>query len=814
MSNVTKIIWGIGSTLFVLLAALFFFLRSQVTKSFPQTNGKITVNGIHAPVDVYRDELGVPHISAQNEDDLMFATGYIHAQDRLWQMELARRAGEGRLSEVFDSTTITFDKLFRTLGFYILAESLAQHLHPESKRLLENYTAGINDYITTHKGKYPIEFDMLNYEQPEPWQVKHSLLVARLMAWELNFAWWVDLTYAELSNKVSPEKLKEIFPSWSDSLQTYASSPSEYVLFANIHPFLTDVKNYRDFFQLGSLGGGSNAWAVNASKSLSGKPLLANDPHLKISVPSKWYELHLSAPGWNAAGVSVPGIPFIVIGHNDSLAWGLTNAMLDDADFYIEKEDSLKRNFYRFKNSVLKMQIREELIYIGKSDSISIVVRSSHHGPIVNDVHPTRQVQNDSSHISPIALRWTGFDMSDEFFGFYNINISKNKKDFEKGLKELTVPGQNVVYADAAGNIGYWTAGRVPIRSKYNAMLPQSGWTGASEWQGYVPFEQLPKSWNPREGFIVCANQNVARASYRYYLSTLWEPSSRFERIRELLLSTEKFTADDFKQLQQDNVSLYDKELTHYILQAFEHDSAQNFFVVRALEYLRNWDFRCTSSDIATTIVETFFNKLIHNTYEDEIGSDVFRDFVYFSAIPYRVTSQLLRADSSVWFDDVRTTAIETRDDIIRKSLVHALEELKSSLGDEMKTWRWGIVHAAEFEHPFGKRKPLDRVFNVGPFPIGGSATTINKADYPLSSPYGMSACPSMRQVIDLAKPNSASIVLTLGQSGQPLHQHYNDQTPLWLNGGYHTVTTNWNEIRKAKWNHLELIQQSDSVTQ
>lgn len=809
MSKAAKLTIGIGCTLAAILVALVFFLRSLVVKSFPVTNGSIAVNGIHQPVEIYRDEFGVPHILAKDEHDLMFAVGYVHAQDRLWQMELSRRIGEGRLSEIFDTTTLKFDKMFRTLGFSHLAESLQEHLHPESRRLLEDYSAGVNEFISTHKGKFPIEFDMLNLD-PEPWEVKHSLLVARLMAWELNFAWWVDLTYAEIAAKVPPKKFREIIPSWPDSVPAIVPRSKLKASISDVREYLDVVRNYRNTFRVGPFSAGSNAWAVNASKSMTGKPLLANDPHLRVSVPSRWYEIHYSAPGSNVAGVSIPGIPAVVVGHNDSLAWGLTNAMIDDADFYFEQKDSTREDYYRLRNTSVRMLTRDEKIYIGKSDSVEITVRSTLHGPVVNDVHPSRGHSpfDTTIHRTPISMRWTGFDMGDEFYGFYLMNSSRNKSEFELGLKELTVPAQCVVYADVRGNIGFWTAGRVPIRGNYEALLPQAGWTGEAEWRGFIPFDQLPKLLNPPDGMIISANQKITDNSYPYYLSNLWEPPSRFERIRELLTSTEKFTANDFRELQQDVLSGYSRDLTQYILHAFSSDTSKSAAVISALEYLRSWDFRCTSTDVATSIVNEFLVKLLHNTYEDEMGPEVFNDFVYFSAIPYRVTSQLLTADSSEWFDDVTTGKRESRDDIIRKSFLDAIDELRGTVGGEMKTWQWGEIHRVLFEHPFGKQKPLDRVFNVGPFSIGGNATTINKADFPLASPFFFSAGPSMRQVIDLANPRSASSVITLGESGQPLNKHYDDQTALWLNGGYHTVTIDWNEIKRSHWEHLELKQQ------
>jgi penicillin G amidase len=804
VSRLVKVLLGVGGTAIILLIALLLFLRHLVTKSFPQTEGTIDAPGLHAIVDVYRDEYGVPHIKASDEHDLMFATGYVQAQDRLWQMDLMRRAGEGRLSEVMGKETIDIDVLFRTIGLRIVADSIEQHLHPESMRVLQDYSDGVNAFLISHKGKFPVEFDMLNYD-PEPWTVRHSIIISRLIAWELNLSWWTDLTYGEIANRVSPDKLRQILPVYPDSVPAlvHAQKPGKNI--SDVREILNAGAQYRNLFGLGSLEAGSNAWVVDSSKSMSGKPLLANDPHLAMPAPSRWYELHLSGPGWNAAGFSLPGSPLIVIGHNDSLAWGFTNAMLDDADFFVETTDSLHPNHYIFRHTSLPIDAREEKIPIKNSDSLTITVRSTHHGPIVNDTRPFLHESTANISHQPVAMRWTGLDVSDELYGFYLMNRATSAGEFERGVREIAVPAQNIVYADAQGNIGYWLAGHVPLRGKQTALLPQEGSTGDADWKGFVPFEQLPRLWNPHDGVIASANQKMVDDSYPHYLSSLWEPPSRIERINELLRSSGKFTVEDFEQFQQDVVSHHAQEVTKYILRAFDTARAIGPDVRNALDYLRNWDFRFTKNDIAPSIFNTFFVRLVHNIFEDEMGPEVFHDFVFFGAIPYRVTSQLLASEHSDWFDNVATDSIETRDEIIRKSMGDAMAELTSVFGSEMKTWRWGELHTVTFNHPFGQRKPLDKIFNLGPFPLSGGGTTVLKSEYKFTAPFTVSVGPSMRFVIDLSDPHTAHTVITSGQSGQPMHRHYDDQTPLWLNGGYQSLSTDWTEIKRQTWEHLQL---------
>jgi len=803
VSKIARVGIGVSVSLLVIIVAGFLFLRSLVTKSYPVTTGSLTLRGLHSPVEVFRDEYGVPHLRAADEHDLMLGAGYVHAQDRLWQMDVMRRAGEGRLSEVMGEATVQYDLLFRTLNLRAVADSIRAHLHPETERLLSAYAEGVNDFIDGQKGKYPIEFDMLNYA-PGRWTVSHSILATRLIAWELNLAWWTDVTYGEIAAAVSPEKLREIIPAWPDSVPPTVPSGKR---LGSLHAMLEVGRSYRTFFGLGSLEAGSNAWVVDSSKSLSGKPLLANDPHLAMPAPSRWYEIHLSAPGWNVAGVSLPGTPLVIIGHNDRIAWGLTNAMLDEADFFVERIDSVHPERYVSGKSSLPFSVREETIAISPSDSLVATVRATRHGPIINDVHPSRLHRSDSlTHRDPpVAMAWTGFEVSDELYGFYRMNRAAGPKEFEEGLKELTVPGQSVLYADVDGNIAYWTTGRVPIRGVHaTPMVPQPGWTGEADWKGFVPFDQLPHRANPPEGYLACANQKIA--DERTYLSTLWEPPSRIVRIRQLLHTAEKFSVADFQQFQQDVSSPYAHEMVRILMAAYDTSAAPSPEIAEALTYLRNWDDRFTQGDIATTVFNAYFVRLLHHLYEDEMGAEVFRDFVFFGAIPYRVTEQLLAADSSAWFDDVTTPEmVETRDDIIRTSLADAVAELRAALGPEMKNWRWGSVHTVTFHHLFGARAPLGKIFNIGPFPANGGGTTVLKTEYKMTLPYATSVGPSMRQVVDLAAPQSSFLVITSGESGQPLHEHYDDQTSLWLNGGYLQVTTDWGVIERSRWNRLTL---------
>jgi len=783
------------------------------------------VTGLHAGVSIYRDELGVPHILAQDEHDMFFAVGYVHAQDRLWQMDLLRRTGQGRLSEIFGKATVDFDWLFRTIGLAHTADQLEKHLHPEARLALEAYAEGVNTFITDHQGTLPVEFDMLNYH-PEPWEPKHSLLIGRMMAWDLNLASLTDLTFGLITAKVGIEKAREVFPVWQPDapmiipqrqpikpipIKNFSDDPEVLDILAHASfptTFLSINRNFRE--QIGSHGttGGSNCWVVGPKKSASGKPILANDVHLPMPVPSRWYQIHFSSrgkePTWDVAGLSIPGTPVVILGRNKCIAWGVTNVMSDDADFYVERLDS-SFTHYEFQGRTLPVVTAVEKIYVGTTDSLFLTLCRTHHGPIVDEILLSDTGTQRGKQRYAFSMRWTGFDISDELYGFLLIDRARTADEFEQGAKEIAVPGLNMVFADTTGDIGYWMAAHIPVRGKGNPMLPVAGWTGENEWKGYVAFIQLPKLWNPPEGYIATANNKVVGNTFPYYISELWEPPSRIQRIHELLNTTEKVDDEEFKHFQMDVESPFGRELVHHVLESLGKLTSMSSDMQVVREYLRNWDFRYNKSDVASTILNVTFVKLFENIFADELGDSALSFFGSFSAIPYRVTSQLLAADSSSWFDDIRTPQVETKDEILQKSLYDAIEELRTKLGPDTKTWQWGNLHTVTFEHPFGKQKPLDKVFNIGPYAVGGSATTINKADFRIRHPYATSVGPSVRQVIDLANNRSFSSVINSGQSGQALHTHYDDQTVLWLTGSYHSLNLDWDAITSSRWEQLVL---------
>jgi penicillin amidase len=536
-------------------------------------------------------------------------------------------------------------------------------------------------------------------------------------------------------------------------------------------------------FGVRALESGSNAWVISGKKSTTGKPILANDPHLFLMSPARWYELHIIAPTFDVAGMSIPGVPFVVVGRNQRIAWGVTNAMIDDEDFYIEEVDSLQHpTSYKFNNEWRPISEIIDTIIVKGSLPVVLSIYSTHRGTIVNKIEPNAQ-----SISSLISMRWVGHEISNEAGTFYRINKAINWKDFEEALKSFAVPAQNFVYADVDGNIGYRTGGKLPIRTTKGPTFPFPGWIEEYDWKGFVPFDQMPHTFNPSEEFIATANNKIVDDSYPYHISNHWESPWRSIRISEVLREQEKFTMEDVRRLQLDLISVQAREMVPFIIHAYDSVTVSDPDVKTTLKYFQNWNYEMRKEDVSTTIFQVIVTKLIYNTFHDKMGDRLYGLYDTLASTPLSAISHLFKNPESDWFDDINTDARENRDDIIRKSVSDALSTLKSELGGELKEWQWGRLHAVTFRHIFGSHALLAGFFNIGPFPVGGSHATVNVGQYFIAHPYESTVGASMRQIFNLSDINDTRTVLPPGQSGQVFSQHYKDQIMLWLNGAYKT---------------------------
>lgn len=817
-----KFFFGSFAFLLILAGALCWAGIFMIKKSLPIIDGEHEAEGLLASVEVYRDQYGVPHIMADNEHDLMFATGYVQAQDRLWQMDLLRRVAAGRLSEILGTKTLEIDKFLRTVGLMRTAKKIADSLDYETRTLLQAYADGVNLYLREHLDNYPIEFTLLGYE-PYPWEIEHTVAMSRVMAWQLNMGWYVDVMYAQIADSVGNQKMMEIFPRFPDDAPTIVSdkpisnhaalefksskenSYSQKGLGVRLSKtLLTVLMRWMQINeQVKTIAGfdgsaiGSNNWVVNGAKSATGKPILANDPHLAHSAPSTWYEMHLSGGRLDVTGFTFPGVPLIVLGNNRNIAWGFTNVMTDDADFYVE---TIREGRFLFNGKWNDLITVYEEIKIKDSASVMLPVSFTGHGPIISDFLK-KELRDEQA----IAMRWLGHDYSNEVKAIYKLNLARDWQEFREATRHFKVPGQNVVFADYDGNIGYQCMSGIPIRRSGNGIALLDGTTNLYDWQGIVPFEELPYSFNPADHYIASANNKTAGNWFPYFISNYWEHPSRIKRIHQFLQSKEKIGVEDCKTLQQDFYSFHAAEVVPFLLNVLESDS---MFIAdeespsyRALYhesylFVKHWDYTMAPDSRGAAIFNVFFQKLLRNAYEDEMGEALFKSFITLSNIPTRVTTQLLFNNTSSWWDNQITPGKETRDATIKKSFIESIEWLKSSIHAEASGWKWGELHKVTFEHLIGKQKPFDRLFNIGPFSVGGNTTTVNNTEYHYGDEtFKVLIGASMRRIVDFSDRLHPLTVLTLGQSGQPYSDFYQDQTPMWLDGRYKTVSMNQTEI-------------------
>lgn len=798
MQNWLKIIIGIGASVLIIAIFASIFFYGMLKKSLPVYQGEIFSDRIENEILIRTDSIGIPYIQAQNDKDAAFALGYLHAQERLFSMDLYRRAGEGRLSEIFGERTIKFDQLFRTIG---IAKTIRNNFYKYDKitlELLKSYSDGVNTYIINNKSKLPIEFDLLQYT-PEAWSEVHSLIIIRMMAWELNINWWADFVYSELIEKFGTEKVTEILP---DVLSKDLNNiPKSILSISNLSKdFVQSNLCYKNYFGIEGTQSGSNNWVVDGLRSLSGKPIIANDPHLPYSSPSKWYLAVIKTNNETISGFTLPGVPGVVIGKNDNLSWALTNLMNDETDFYLESLDSLK-NFYLLDNTWKKLTITKDTIKIKGSQPKVIKILETHRGPIISDVHQMTFFFNEQKKVFPaISMRWLGLEFSDELFAFYKINKSKNFQEFKQAVSHFAIPGQNFLYADKFGNIGYLMGAKIPIRSNSSSSIISDGSKSSNDWIGFLSEKDKVVVSNPSNGFLATANHNHFGQT-NFYITHLWEPSSRFERISELLNKKTKHSVEDFKNYQYDQISKYAEQITPVILKAFEGIKIKDKNLKQSIELFENWDYKMDAYSQTASIYQVFINKLLKNIFYDEMGEDLFNKYLFVANVPYRSLLKILKTESS-WFNDVKSGLTFDRNSIIRKSLNEALTFLEKNYGEDITLWQWGRIHTVLFEHPLsGAFKPMDNLINVGPFEVGGDGTTIFNTEYSFAkeakpfisfynNQYDNILGPSMRFIYDFGKPDELFVVLTTGQSGNLFSKHYKDMSNYWLKGKYFRINT------------------------
>ncbi len=804
---------------FLILILGFIGLASYWTfyKPLPDYEDTISLNGLNAPVDIHWDEFGVPHIYASNEEDLYYAFGFVHAQDRLWQMTLSQIAAEGRFAEFFGEELVPLDKYQRTLGFWRMAERLEKEvLNDKEREILNAYSNGVNAFIQKNSNRLPVQFALADIE-PIEWSPTRTLAVTRLMAWELNISWWSEVMYNHLKATLPEEQFEELLLAWADDFPTSLNDDESIGLTTTaLLPFLEQELERRELLEIEGSHVGSNAWVIDASKTNTGYPLLAGDPHLGLDMPGKWYEVHLHLNEKNVSGVSLAGIPGIVLGQNDQMGWSFTSMMADDTDFFLEKVDPEDRGRYVVDSAnVGEVQFEpftkiREVIKVKDADDELVEIRFTKHGPVISDIYPNSALLNNEV----ISMKWTGYELSNELRTMYEASWATNFQQFKDALTHYGVPGMNFMYGDVEGNIGMFSTAKLPVRSG-NKVTLRRGWVPEDDWQGFIPHEEMPYVINPAKGWIANANNKLTTENYPHYISTFWEPPSRMQRIEERLTANQVLTMDDMIDIQNDSYSAFAASMTPVILDVIQNQNVYDFSV--PVSYLENWDFNYEPNSTAASIFDAFFINFTRNTLKDELGDAAYENFVIHELIPVRTLSALVQ-DTSSFFDNISTPELETKSDIVLKSMQDAIFFLSDSLGSEPFEWRWEQLHTVSFRPPlFGQaaddpsapqalKMIVDNVLSKGPYPVKGHGMSINNGQYKWDKPFEMVLGPSVRRIIDFSDLSSTKSILPTGQSGNPLSSHFGDQTDSWLNGRYRDFFQDSSLFMEAELRTMKLI--------
>jgi penicillin amidase len=820
------------------LVVLVVGARSVVLRRpFPRTKGRVEVEGLQAPAEIIRDSNGVPHIYAESMEDLFFAQGYVHAQDRFWQMDFFRRAAAGRISELFGEAVLGVDIYIKTMGFGEIVEREYPLLDPDTRKALDSYAAGINAYIQNRKpSQLGIQYTLLGLKgvevEIEPWIPQHTLLWYKLMAEQMSGGSTRELHMLELIRAAGVNMAADFFPDYREDVMPYIISDDE------LGQVLTTVRRSGGLQDMseehlallqrcstGLLGGydtdplcifgrgrgiGSNSWVIAGSRTATGMPLLANDTHLRITIPPIYYEigLHSKEGGGatgeeplNLRGFSVPGSFGIMLGQNDRIAWGFTTMDTDLQDLYIERINPWNPNQYEVNGEWRDMALRVEEIKVHDRDEpYRLLVRSTRHGPIVTD-HGDMSARNNFNiipeksfptnlELTALALRWTALQPLRMPDMVLRLNRARNFDEFHEALRHMTVPVFNVVYADVDGNIGYQAPGLIPIRARGDGRVPVPGWTDDYEWIGYVPYEDMPRILNPEKGYVVTANNAVVSPRYPYDLAIDFDYGYRARRISEMIEQRGGgLTLEDMKQMQADTLNLSALEILPFMRDIRFDDEK----VAEALEALFAWDGRMEMESSSAVLYGYFWVALVEEIFQDELPDRLWNKdggvMGADSSIPSKVYD-LLEDPSNRWWDDVTTLdTVETRDEVLALAFEKGYRRCVKDVGEKQEKWRWGDVHTATFrDQTFGRSGiPLiEKIFNRGPVSTAGGFHQVNRSDFSIDEPFEVYHITSNRHVLDLSDLSNSEMILPTGQSGHPGNAHYDDMIDRWRFVEYH----------------------------
>ncbi|MGD8759239.1 MAG: penicillin acylase family protein [Anaerolineales bacterium] len=803
-----------------------------VRRSFPKTRGTVSLPGLDATVEVYRDSFGVPHIYASTEHDLFMAQGYVHAQDRFWQMDFWRHIGAGRLAEMFGESQLETDMFLRTMGWARVAQQEYESFDQATRANLEAYAEGVNAYLTEHQGsslslEYAI-LGLLNPDyQPEPWTPVQSLTWGKVMAWDLGSNMSSEMQRATLLTKIGPERTDELWPDYpsdhpvivppqvgqaSPDDHSYAATPAYLAWLPDLESLRQRMASLHELTGGGFQGIGSNNWVIAGERTATGGPLLANDMHLGIQMPSIWYEIGLhcypvsDACPIEVVGFSFAGIPAVIVGHNANIAWGVTNLGPDVQDLYIEKINPDNPNQYEVNGEWVDMTIVEETIEVSDAEAQALTIRYTRHGPILSDVDEDMAAWAASlaeGGPTPLALslRWTALDPGTIVHSVLMLNAASNWDEFRQALRYWDVPSQNFVFADIQGNIGYQSPGRIPIRASGDGTLPVPGWTDEYEWTGFIPFEELPSVFNPAQGYLATANHAVVGPDYPYLITTQWDYGYRASRIVAMIEQDAELSIEDIQRIHGDNYNAMGPLLTP-LLQELEFEETEIGDLVALLE---GWDYQNDMDSASAALFNAFWHHLVLRTF----GDDLPEGWSPGGSQAFLVISALLDQPYNPWWDDLGTGTMESRDDILLLAFTDAVAELEALLGEDPADWSWGDLHTATFENAtlgtcgIG---PIESLFNRGPFPTAGGSSIVNATGWSFESGYQVTSVPSERLIVDLTDFDNTLSIHPTGQSGHAYHPNYIDMADMWRTIQYHPLLWSRDRVVQASEALLELV--------
>ncbi len=744
----------------------------------PGLDGEVRLPGLKAPVEVVRDPWGVPHLRGETAEDLFMAQGYVHCQDRLGQMEMGRRFGLGRLSEWFGPAALPADRASRVLGFLRTARLDLEGASPSLRSVLEAYCRGVNAWIRNPPSLPPLELALAGWK-PEPWTPLDCLAWGRVMYWQLCRGWSHEVVRALLIQAAGPEVMAEWDPE---------PVPGEI-------PHLPSGIEIRPA-DLGGLvpargpasrrGMGSNAFVISPAGTRTGGVLLGNDMHMPLMLPSFWYENHLSGGGIDVTGVSLPGLPMVLVGHNDRIAWGCTLAHTDVEDTFLERTHPEDPDRFEVPGGgYARAEIHlEEIRVRGRLRPHREKVVVTRHGPIISGIFggvPHR-----------LSLCSTALKPSQAAEGFLRLNLARNHRDFEEALRFITTPALNIVYGDVEGNIAYRTAGLVPIRASGLGDLPSEGWTGAGDWQGFIPFEEMPHALNPSEGHVVSCNHAITGPDHPHFLGRCFMPGTRAQRLHQLIRERGPLSLEDCRDLQADEVSLRARDLVALLEDLPEDDPD----VALGLSLLRTFDGDLRRDSGPAALYAVFRHRLARRLLLAVIPpSLVDRALGQGFDLLTNITSEFYGHDTGTLIrllsreDSRMVRAAGGRQRLLAGALGDAVREIRGRLGPDPARWRWGDLHGAIFQHFLGDRPPLDRLLNLGPFPVGGDADTPNQHAMLPDRPFHARAwAPTFRQIVDLADLSRSVVIHAPGQSEHPASPHHRDLLGPWLEVRHHPM--------------------------